>query len=313
MIYYNVLYVERRNMEDKLRRAYSKKHRRSFPGKFRYGRVSYRNPRSRHPKRRNYIIIAVLILALAAVLFTVFQKKQEADRKTIGNFLLTALKPVGSTMYIWGGGWSDEDTDSGAGSTRIGVSPEWAKFAQKQDETYNYRTTRYQREKGLDCSGYVAWCVYNVMESRSGKEGYVLKATCMALNYAKRGWGDFSEVGEVKTWKAGDIMSMEGHVWMVVGSCSDGSVVILHYTPPGVALAGTLLADGSESEATKLAEQYMSNYYPNWYARYPECKKPYTYLTDSASMSWNRKTLSDKEGLTEMSAEEVLKWMFANQ
>ena len=60
-------------------------------------------------------------------------------------------------------------------------------------------------------------------------------------------------------------------------------------------------------------EYYMSTYYPKWYERYPDCKKAYSYLTDSASMSWNRKTLSDEEGLTQMSAEEVLKWMFENQ
>ena len=29
---------------------------------------------------------------------------------TIKNFLTTALAPVGSTMYIWGGGWNKADT-----------------------------------------------------------------------------------------------------------------------------------------------------------------------------------------------------------
>ena len=106
-------------------------------------------------------------------------------------------------------------------------------------------------------------------------------------------------------------MSKEGHVWMVVGRCNDGSVVFLHSTPPGVSLAGTLLADGSESEATTLAERYMRIYYPDWYERYPDCSKDYAYLTDSASMSWNRKTLSDEEGLREMTAAEVLAWMFS--
>ena len=139
----------------------------------------------------------------------------------------------------------------------------------------------------------------------------MVKSTCMALNYSKRGWGKFTKIGKVRDWKAGDIMSKEGHVWMVVGSCNDGSVVFLHSTPPGVSLAGTLLADGSESEATKLAERYMRIYFPGWQERYPDCSKDYAYLTDSASMRWNRKTLSDEEGLTDMTAAEVLAWMFS--
>jgi hypothetical protein len=214
-------------------------------------------------------------------------------------------------MYIWGGGWNDEDDASGGGSVQIGVSPRWAEFAAKQDASYDFETTRFQRADGLDCSGYLGWCVYNVMETKNNKEGYVVKSTCMALNYYKRGWGKFTEVGKVKDWKAGDIMSKEGHVWMVVGECQDGSVVFLHSTPPGVSLAGTLLADGSESEASKLAERYMRIYFSDWYKRYPDCGKNYSYLTDSASMRWNRKTLSDEEGLTDMSAAEVLAWMFS--
>jgi hypothetical protein len=214
-------------------------------------------------------------------------------------------------MYIWGGGWDDADTDSGGEAVRIGVSPRWAEFASEQDASYDFETTRFQRADGLDCSGYLGWCVYNVMETKNNKEGYVVKSTCMALNYYKRGWGKFTEVGKVKDWKAGDIMSKEGHVWMVVGECQDGSVVFLHSTPPGVSLAGTLLADGSESEASKLAERYMRIYFSDWYKRYPDCGKNYSYLTDSASMRWNRKTLSDEEGLTDMSAAEVLAWMFS--
>ncbi len=301
-------------MEDRLRRTYARHRKRLLYRGYSFKGFHSRNHHYDHKNSRIKKYVAILIIVVGLIIFfcMFFQKKSEDEsRKTIGNLLLTALEPVGSTMYIWGGGWDDADTKSGGEAVRIGVSPRWAEFANEQDASYDFETTRFQREDGLDCSGYLGWCIYNVMESRSGKEGYVVKSTCMALNYAKRGWGDFTEIGKVRNWKAGDIMSKDGHVWMVVGRCNDGSVVFLHSTPPGVSLAGTLLADGSESEATKLAERYMRIYFPDWYERYPDCSKDYAYLTDSASMSWNRKTLSDEEGLTKMTAAEVLAWMFS--
>ena len=317
-------------MDDQLRRTYARSHRRPHHrGSYHRG-LYYRGQHHKYLRRRQFgryyhnsyggskgkwiSLAIILVVCLVISVSYTYKRKLESDRrKTIGNLLVTALEPVGSTMYIWGGGWNDEDNASGGGSVQIGVSSRWAEFATKQDATYDFETTRFQRADGLDCSGYLGWCVYNVMESRSGKEGYVVKATCMALNYAKRGWGTFSEAGKASAFIAGDIMSMDGHVWMVVGSCKDGSVVLLHSTPPGVGLAGTLLADGSKSEAVVLAEEYMRTYYPDWYERYPKCEQPYSYLTDSASMSWGRKTLSDKEGLTGMPAAEVLDWMFSNR
>ena len=294
-MYYNII-VEKRHMEDRLRRKYSRVYRR----------------RANHRK----IVVAGIVVGIVVILAGLslwLAKREENSRKTIANLMLTAIKPVGSTMYIWGGGWGDENITKEADSVRIGISPRWAEFAAKQDSDYDFNRTRYQRHDGLDCSGYIGWCIYNVMETKSGQDGYVMKATKMASTYAKWGWGDFTEAEAVKDWKAGDIMSMDGHVWMVVGSCKDGSVVFLHSTPPGVSLAGTLLSDGSESEATRLAESYMSTYYPDWYERYPECGKEYSYLTTSEAMRWNRKTLRDEEGLTKKSAEEVLEWMFSNQ
>lgn len=303
-------------MEDRLRRIYARHYRKSYAKRYPFRRFAGSAYRNNHKvgKKKWFILTLAIVVGLVFCISIAFQRKLEEDsRKTIGNLLLTALEPVGNTMYIWGGGWDDADTDSGGEGVRIGVSPRWAEFASKQDASYDFETTRFQREEGLDCSGYLGWCVYNVMERRSGKEGYVVKSTCMALNYSKRGWGKFTEAGKVRNWKAGDIMSKEGHVWMVVGRCNDGSVVFLHSTPPGVSLAGTLLADGSESEATKLAERYMRIYFPDWYKRYPDYSKDYAYLTDSASMRWNRKTLSDEEGLTEMTAAEVLAWMFLKE
>ena len=235
------------------------------------------------------------------------------EKRTIGSLLRTALQPVGSTMYVWGGGWNEEDTGAGIEAVTLGLSLCWAEFAALQDATYNYQNTRYQIHDGLDCSGYIGWSIYNIMETENGKEGYVMKASTMALNLAAKGWGTYTQAADVTDWKAGDIMSMDGHVWMVIGSCSDGSVVFMHASPPGVSIAGTVLEDGSHSEAVRLAEQYMRTYYPGWYERYPDCSKGFSYLEISSAMRWNRQTLADEEGLTDMLADDILEWLFSQR
>ena len=75
-----------------------------------------------------------------------------------------------------------------AAARTIGVSPKWKQFFQKQTSSYDYRTTKYQIANGLDCSGYVGWCVYNILNTTNGKAGYVMLAQKMAKNFASRGW-----------------------------------------------------------------------------------------------------------------------------
>lgn len=234
----------------------------------------------------------------------------QAGLATIKNLLATAMEPVGSTMYVWGGGWNKEDTGAGIEAVTIGVSQNWTEFMSEQNASYDYNNTRYQIHDGLDCSGYIGWVVYNNFHTKNNEEGYVMKATTMARTFAEDGWGDYIAVEDVNDWKAGDIMSMNDHVWMVIGTCEDGSVVFTHSSPPGVQICGTRNEDGSESEAVILARQYMSTYYPKWYAKYPVCAKEYSYLTDSSQMRWNRDTLSDADDYTNMSAEEILQDLF---
>lgn len=67
----------------------------------------------------------------------------------------------------------------------------------------------------------------------------------------------------------GDVVSKSGHVWIVIGQCSDGSVVVIHATPPYIQLGGTVSSTGSiNSEAIELANEYMKMYYPVAYERY---------------------------------------------
>jgi len=233
----------------------------------------------------------------------------QIQKSTIRNLLQVALQPVGSTMYVWGGGWNTSET------TTMGVSSAWKSFFEQQSSSYNYRNTRYQKHNGLDCSGYVGWVLYNTFNTESGHGSFVMLAQRMAKTYAGWGWGKYTSAGRMKH-KAGDIMSLSaGHVYIVIGECSDGSVVLVHASPKGVMINGTYSKKGKKkSQAWKLAKKYMSTYYPEWYDKYPDVSRGTSYLTRYSKMSWyigkTNSVMSDPEGLRSMSAEEVLKVIF---
>ncbi len=225
---------------------------------------------------------------------------------TMANLLVTAFSPVGQTMYIWGGGWNEEDTGAGPEATSLGVSPRWAEFAARQTEAYDYYDYKYQIHDGLDCSGYIGWLVYNLFETEDGQEGYVMKSSQMAENFAERGWGTYTPAEQVVDWKLGDVMSMKGHVWLCLGTCEDGSVLILHSSVTGVAVCGTKLPNGEESEAVLLATDFMSSCYPEWYAKYPNCSRSYDYLSKSGQFRWSDEILQDEWDLRAYLAEDLL-------
>ncbi len=237
---------------------------------------------------------------------------------TIRNFLKTALQPVGSTMYVWGGGWNKEDTGSGIDAVSIGVSPAWAAFAAKQDADYDYNKTKYQIRNGLDCSGYVGWTVYNILNTKAGNEGYVMKAKSMAKTLSQKGFGTYRDKEKVTDHCAGDIMSSAcsdcSHVWIVLGECKDGSVVLLHASPPGVEIDGTVSAKGEKnSEAVRLARKYMQKYYPEWQKKYPDRSRPETYLSHYCQMRWDisgNHVMTDPDGYRNKSAAEILEDLF---
>lgn len=242
---------------------------------------------------------------------------ETAQTSTLKKLLQTGLMPVGRTMYVWGGGWNKADNGAGTAARTIGVSPRWEQFFQKQTVSYNYQNTRYQIEDGLDCSGYIGWCIYNIMNKKNGKEGYVMPAQNMAREFAARGWGTYRPKSGVRDYQAGDIMSSGGHVWMAVGQCADGSAVILHSSPPGVQLAGTPSRSGrADSQAVALAQHYMKTYFPQWYVKYPNCAKDSNYLTQYAQMRWDitgKAVMTDPENYREKSADEILADLFASR
>lgn len=238
---------------------------------------------------------------------------------TIKNFLTTALAPIGSTMYVWGGGWNKADTAAGPEAKRIGLSPEWRSFAQGKNSSYDYKNYRYKIHEGLDCSGYVGWSVYNILNTKKNKKGYVYSASKQAKKFSELGFGSYKGANEIKNYKAGDIMSSAckccGHVWIVVGECSDGSVVLLHSSPTGVQLNGTVTPKGrKDSQAVKLAKEYMKKYYKSWYQRYPRMDRGSSYLSHYGQMRWNTTgknvVLSDPDGYQDKNAEKVLEDLF---
>lgn len=234
---------------------------------------------------------------------------------TIEKLLKTALQPVGTTLYIYGGGWNEEDTGAGKATTTIGVSPSWKKFYDLQDKTYNYKNHNYEIENGLDCTGYVGWLLYNLFNTEDGSEGYVYPSKDFANQLLNKGWGSVIKREDVKSYKPGDIMCSDTfyHVWVVIGECKDGSVVLLHSSPPGVRICGTTdLFENNNSKAIQLAEQYMSKYYGDFYNKFPDCRKPMEYLTGYDQFKWDMSSdlISDPDGYLNMTAEQVLENLF---
>lgn len=242
------------------------------------------------------------------------ENEQKQVKTSLKNFLKTALMPVGKTMYVWGGGWNKEDTGAGIEAVNIGLSPNWEKFANKQNKNYNYKKTSYQIHDGLDCSGYVGWVIYNIFNDKDGQKGYVMLAEKIAKEFSKQGFGTFTSAKSVKNYRAGDIMSNKYHVYIVIGRCSDGSVVLVHASPPGVQINGTVNSKGQKnSEAKKLADTYMKKYYPSWYAKYPPKTLELSYLKKYDQMRWNigkNGVIQDEERLADMNASQVLKVIF---
>lgn len=250
---------------------------------------------------------------------TVFTTVPIQGQSTIRNFLLTALAPMGSTMYVWGGGWNRADTGAGKETRQIGTCPRWRKFAKNKKARYNYRDYRYQIHNGLDCSGYVGWCVYNIRNVEDNRKGYVYAASKQAEKFADMGWGTYVERQKVTDYRAGDVMSSTcsccGHVYIVIGQCKDGSVVLLHSSPAGVQISGTATPEGKvKSEAYQLAQHYMKKYYRSWYRRYLNVGRGTSYLTHYAQMRWKTVgediILSDPDGYQNMDASSILKDLY---
>ena len=259
--------------------------------------------------------------------------------RTLKNFLATALQPVGTTLYVYGGGWNWQDDGSSIQSTSIGLPDSWVTFFQNQDANYTYDNKANETQSyfpsckyneyyyvGADCSGYVGWTIYNVMNTSSGNEGYVGPSTEMARKLSQeKGFGSWTQkINGSQSFHPGDIFSMNGHVWICLGTCSDGSMVILHSTPtsskngrPGGGVQLSAVSNHSNCQATQLVQKYMGAYYPEWSNRYEPVCKSYSQYTaiqgnQAGRFSWNldESGLTDPDNYATKNAEEILKDLF---
>ncbi len=221
--------------------------------------------------------------------------------KTIRNFLLEALRPVGKTKYVLGGGW-DQAT-----------------------------ATSKSVPENLDCSGFVGWASYQLM-GRPG--GCVAKSYSIPSTYKNWGWGTTRSHNKLKKnnfkgqFQAGDIVkimhdpahpsSSTGHVWIVIGQCSDGSYVLVHASPPCAQIAGTPTPDNRVGEAIQLAQTYMKRYYQGTVKKYniaginTWATDLYSYMTQSSisSFRWSSSTLKDPDNFAKKDAAAILKSLY---
>ena len=106
----------------------------------------------------------------------------------------------------------------------------------------------------------------------------------------------------------------DGHVYLVIGECSDKSVVLLHCSPPGVQLCGTCMRDRDpDSEAVKLVKRIMKTYQPFWYLRYPKCERDISYLTEYLQFRWvldGNGVMTDPDRYRDAAPEFILKELF---
>lgn len=269
--------------------------------------------------------------------------------RTVGNFLKTAMEPVGTTLYIYGGGWDWQDVGSSLQARTIGVSSDWVRFFVEQDENFTFKSKDGNEDNsdpsnsyypyggyneyyyaGLDCSGFLGWALYNTLETEDGKDGYVTFASAYSKMLAQEGYGDYTREIEAPVknhdceMKPGDIMSTGGHVWISLGTCSDGSVVVLHSTPadsrtgqPGGGVEVSAIGLSEECEAYQLADRYMSEHYPEWYERYPvKLADPETYFSteneNAGRFAWDpeKGKVKDPDGVRDMTPEQVLDYLF---
>ncbi|MDO4478116.1 MAG: RICIN domain-containing protein [Lachnospiraceae bacterium] len=231
--------------------------------------------------------------------------------KTLTNLMQNALIPCGRVLYIWGGGWGDSDAN------KIGYLSSWGNFFNSHaNGSYNRNDYKYKYGAGLDCSGYISWVVYNTQFTANNQfsilsgNGTSYNSTKLANRIASLGWATYygGAPGSYRQLKPGDIVSMNGHVWMYVGSCSDGSGVIVHSSPMGqtygggVQLAGTVNDAGqANSEGYRLAKAYNEKYFSYW--PYPTNTAGNSYRTSAVGYArWN----NDPDGLKNMTAAQVL-------
>lgn len=228
---------------------------------------------------------------------------------TISKFISTALMPVGHTMYVYGGGWDESDTKGGISSVSIGEADIWKTFFTLQTSAYDYKKYLHCTSLGLDCTGFIGWCIYNLLNNKSGGEPYVYPSSVLGYSLMERGLG--AVIKQKDFHRAGDIFfsPKHRHAYISLGKCSDGSAVLIHSSPPGVMVSGTADKNGRESEAQRLATFFMHKHFPHWSIKYPHCNRPESYLYDYLCFRFYDNVVCDPDNLSLLSPSEILQFL----
>ena len=234
---------------------------------------------------------------------------------TLKNFLAIAMKPVGECMYSWGGG-RDEYIYA------KGVSPRWKEFYLEQlpKGSYNFKAhcpypspSASSNADGLDCSGFVGWCIVNNRETIGSKVYYTVGAASEGNYLSGKGFGQIVPARSAEfSYLPGDVYYNSGHTWICIGPSKHGGCVFVHASPDGVQINGF---GGGE----KTAYEYMSKYWPDFliFAK-NKCKADSSYQTSYDQFTWyilseqdtSGKGLRDPEGFRSKTAEEILEYLF---
>lgn len=228
---------------------------------------------------------------------------------TLKLFIQKALIPVGHTMYVYGGGWNEEDTFASREATAIGESPAWFQFFCTQNRQYNFKNFLHCSSLGLDCTGYIGWAIYNLFNKEDGLNGYVFESRILGYRLQEMGLGSVTEAQNVTNHRCGDIFfsPKHRHAYIALGEFEDKSVVLLHSSPPGVMLSGTDSPYGDKpSLAQRCATGYMKKKHPQWFFKYPCSDRGKDYLQDYHRFRFFKVVVSDPEGICELNPEEIL-------
>lgn len=288
------------------------------------------------------------ISSSSAIKSTYSSIKRFSKKATLQEFLSNAIKPLGTTLYIYGGGWDYDEEMGDSNAMSFGIAKSWADFFYSQNEYFVYKDSKHKNtsyfpfngknihhKKGLDCSGYLGWIMYNTFNGDNEKINYTYNTKNILRTYVndfKIGTKENIEDDYIKIFEhlfPGDIVVIDGHLYIIVGKCKDNSILIIHSSVTksitgsyggGVQFSAINInkSEDKNCEAYKLANAYTAKYFPEWHRRYPTIVKPtekYLKIYDKNNDSigvfhFDEKILSDSNNMKNKTASEILKILF---
>ena len=113
---------------------------------------------------------------------------------TLTSFLKNAALARDQVLYVWGGGWNEEDTAGNEEANHLGLSQSWLDFYKANSGAYNYEDHTYEIHSGLDCSGYIGWVLFNTLRD---EKDHVVLADQFDEVLSRQGLGTRKEAAEV--------------------------------------------------------------------------------------------------------------------